>query len=147
MSRRTEQGLSFFRFILLVGIIAAGVYLWRPDLLELDGISIDTPTNLVLGKGTTAITDLREIHKALVWYGLEFDNYPSEAQGLGELVDNPQRPFLKDKKTLIDPWGQPYRYSYPGTHELFDVYTLGADGRPGGEGENKDLGNWQFTRK
>ena len=41
-----------------------------------------------------------------------------------------------------DPWGRPYLYLRPGTHGDIDVFTYGADGKPGGEGEDADVGNW-----
>ena len=41
-----------------------------------------------------------------------------------------------------DPWGNPYQYLNPGNNGEIDIYTLGADGRPGGEGINADIGNW-----
>ena len=45
-----------------------------------------------------------------------------------------------------DPWGNDYQYTSPGTHvKDYDLYTLGADGQPGGEGNDADIGNWNMT--
>jgi len=52
-------------------------------------------------------------------------------------------PYLKQgREMLVDPWGNPYQYRQPGEHGSFDLYSHGADGEPGGEGENADVTNW-----
>ena len=43
-----------------------------------------------------------------------------------------------------DPWGNPYLYLNPGNNGEIDIYTLGRDGRPGGEGIDADIGNWNL---
>ena len=83
-------------------------------------------------------------------YRLELMAYPATAQGLDALVKAPAglarperyRPGGYIRRLPADPWGNPYQYRYPGQHGRFDVYSLGADGQEGGEGENADLGNW-----
>jgi general secretion pathway protein G len=52
-----------------------------------------------------------------------------------------QGPYLR-KEVPVDPWGQPYQYAQPGEHGEFDILSLGKDGKPGGEGEAADIGNW-----
>lgn len=52
-------------------------------------------------------------------------------------------PYLQSRSVPKDPWGRPYQYVQPGQHGEFDVYSLGADGKPGGEGEAADVGNWE----
>jgi general secretion pathway protein G len=52
-------------------------------------------------------------------------------------------PYLKKDKVPLDPWGAPYIYRYPGKHGPFDIITLGADKREGGEGEDQDIASWQ----
>jgi general secretion pathway protein G len=51
-------------------------------------------------------------------------------------------PYVKKAASLVDTWGQPYRYRHPGQHGEYDVYTLGADDKEGGEGDASDIGNW-----
>ena len=51
-------------------------------------------------------------------------------------------PYVNSPELPKDPWANTYHYLYPGQHGEFDVYTYGADGQPGGEGINADLGNW-----
>ena len=47
------------------------------------------------------------------------------------------------KKMSVDPWGNPYEYRNPGERGAVDIFSLGADGEPGGEDQNADIGNWQ----
>ena len=51
-------------------------------------------------------------------------------------------PYLKNRDSLTDPWGRPYQYRAPGDHGEYDLWSLGGDGRPGGEGENADVASW-----
>ncbi len=96
--------------------------------------------------------DIRAIESALNLYKLDNFYYPSTQQGLEALVNPPSGdPPAKNWKSggyiprmPKDPWGNPYRYLSPGTHSEIDVFTLGADGRPGGEGPEADMGNWDL---
>ena len=93
-----------------------------------------------LSKGTTekAKIDISTLDQGLEMYKLQNLRYPDPSEGLQALVD-------KDviKKLPKDPWGRPYRYAMPGQHGAVDIYSLGADGAEGGEGDNADIGNWQ----
>jgi general secretion pathway protein G len=99
---------------------------------------------------TKAKQDIRAIESALSLYKLDNYNYPSTDQGLEALVKkpagSPQPANWKNGGYLdrlpIDPWGHPYRYLSPGVHGDVDIYSLGADGQPGGQGINSDIGNW-----
>ncbi|EGI75911.1 general secretion pathway protein G [Hylemonella gracilis ATCC 19624] len=98
---------------------------------------------------TAARTDVNNIKQALKLYRLDNQRYPSAEQGLAALVNRPEtgpaavnwRRYLD--KLPPDPWGRPYRYLNPGMHDDVDVLSLGADGEPGGEGPNADVGSWQ----
>ncbi len=95
--------------------------------------------------------DLRAIGAALDLYKLDNFNYPTTALGLEALVTKPASlprgatwhtgGYLA--KLPVDPWGTVYQYLSPGQHGPYDLYTLGADGTLGGDGANKDLGNWE----
>jgi len=95
--------------------------------------------------------DIRAIESALDLYKLDNYRYPTTDQGLEALVSppssGPEPENYKDggylRKLPEDPWGNPYRYLRPGEHGEFDVYSLGADGAPGGTDENADIGNWE----
>jgi general secretion pathway protein G len=94
--------------------------------------------------------DLASLSAALNMYKLDNNSFPSTEQGLNALISKPGgQPEAANwraggylEKSAIDPWKQPYQYLRPGQHGEFDVYSLGADGKPGGEGENADIGNW-----
>jgi len=86
--------------------------------------------------------------QALDQYRLETGRYPSTEQGLKVLETKPENekrwngPYLK-KKLPLDPWGNAYLYKFPGEHSDYDIYSYGNDGKPGGNGESADIGNWQ----
>ncbi|WP_281301332.1 MULTISPECIES: type II secretion system major pseudopilin GspG [unclassified Iodidimonas] len=97
-----------------------------------------------------ARTDIATLEQAIEMYRLDNLAYPSTEQGLEALLSAPgglNRPERYRtggyiKRLPADPWGNPYLYLYPGERSTFDVFSHGADGRPGGEGQNADLGNW-----
>lgn len=99
--------------------------------------------------------DVRALVTALNLYKLDNYVYPSTEQGLEALVRRPsgQPPAPNWKQAGYvdslprDPWGREYLYLNPGAHTEIDVYTLGADGEPGGEGVNADIGNWNLDQR
>ncbi|MDZ7754526.1 MAG: type II secretion system major pseudopilin GspG [Gammaproteobacteria bacterium] len=101
---------------------------------------------------TKAQHDIRALGSALNLYKLDNFHYPSTDQGLEALVTQPGgSPEARNWKSggymdnvPKDPWGNEYLYLSPGEHGDFDLYTLGADNRPGGEGVNADIGNWNI---
>jgi len=99
-------------------------------------------------KSKTAIVQIAEIEKALEIYALDVGRFPSTAQGLQALVQAPSGatgwngPYVKGGVPL-DPWGNPYHYAYPGAGGGLEIISYGADGAPGGEGENADVRNTQ----
>lgn len=100
---------------------------------------------------TKAQADISNLENALEQYSLDLYTYPSTDQGLAALSSPPAgidatlyRPGGYIRRVQNDPWGNPYQYAFPGTRSggRFDVFSLGADGQPGGEGNNADIGNW-----
>jgi general secretion pathway protein G len=95
----------------------------------------------------TATAQIDALGKALDQYRLDTGRYPSSAQGLDALFNRPADeprwwgPYLR-KAAPADPWGRPYQYKSPGQHGDFDLFTLGKDGREGGDGENQDITSW-----
>jgi general secretion pathway protein G len=85
-----------------------------------------------------AKADVALLDQGLEMYKLNALAYPGGGEGLQALV---AKGVIK--KLPNDPWGRPYRYAIPGQHGAVDVYSLGADGAEGGEGDNADIGNWQ----
>ena len=124
--------------IVILGILAALVVprvLSRPDE----------------ARAVAAKQDLAVISQALKLYRLDNQRYPSAEQGLGALVTKPESAPLPSnwkpggylERLPKDPWGNAYVYVNPGLHGEIDVLSLGADGKPGGEGLDADLGSWQ----
>lgn len=95
--------------------------------------------------------DFKAIETALKIYRLDNYVYPTTEQGLQALVEksslDPEPRNFKDGGYLqelpLDPWGRAYLYLSPGEHGEVDIYSLGADGLSGGEGQNADIGNWK----
>jgi general secretion pathway protein G len=94
--------------------------------------------------------DINTLMEALNMYHLDNNAYPTTEQGLQSLVVKPTtQPIPGNWKTYIsnlpkDPWGHDYQYLNPGVHGEIDVFSLGADGAPGGEGNNADIGSWNM---
>ena len=96
-----------------------------------------------------ARTDVNNLNQALKLYKLDNQRLPSTDQGLQALIIKPTAaPVPANWKAYLDklpndPWGRPYQYLNPGVKGEVDVMSLGADGQPGGEGRNADIGSWQ----
>ncbi len=97
-----------------------------------------------------AKADISTLEQALDTYRLEMLAYPTTDQGLAALTQLPAGAPRADRyrdggyirRLPEDPWGNPYQYAYPGERGRFDVYSFGADGAKGGEGDDADFGNW-----
>lgn len=96
--------------------------------------------------------DIAALTQALKLYRLDTKRYPTTEQGLQALVARPGQAPVPDnwkaggyvEKLPLDPWGKPYQYLNPGLHGEIDVFSYGADGIPGGEGFDADVGNWSL---
>jgi general secretion pathway protein G len=101
-------------------------------------------------RAIAAKQDIASLMQALKLYRLDNQRYPSTEQGLQALVVRPtSAPLAPNWKTggyverlPKDPWGNPYQYLNPGLHGELDVFSLAADGAPGGEGNDADIGSW-----
>jgi general secretion pathway protein G len=100
---------------------------------------------------TKARADIANLENALEQYSLDLYTYPTQEQGLAALAAPPPgvdmglyRPGGYIRRVQNDPWGNPYQYIIPGTRSggRYDLFSFGADGRPGGEGPDGDIGNW-----
>jgi len=125
--------------VIIIGILAAIV---APNVIgRVDDAQV-----------TKAKAEISNIENALKFYRLDNFTYPSTEQGLEALVTKPADPNIRNwkeggylPKLPNDPWGNPYLYLNPGNQGEIDVYTLGRDGRPGGEGIDADIGNWNLN--
>lgn len=101
-------------------------------------------------RAAAAKHDIAALMQSLKLYRLDNGRYPTSEQGLQALVARPQaqpappnwKPYLD--KLPKDPWGNPYQYLNPGVNGEIDVFSLGADGQPGGTGADGDIGSWQL---
>lgn len=100
-------------------------------------------------RADAAAVQINRLSSILDLYALEVGRYPTSDEGLQALVEKPSGasdrwngPYLRKADSLTDPWGNPYEYRAPGEHGAFDLYSLGADGSPGGEGEEADVTSW-----
>lgn len=139
-SLRAARGFTLMEVLVVVvilGILAAVV---APKFLDKPGEA----------RQIKARSDIQALSTALNMYKLDNFNYPSTNQGLEALVSKPGGlPEARNWKAggyidrlPKDPWGRDYVYLSPGQHGDFDLYTLGGDGRPGGEGEDADVASW-----
>lgn len=99
-------------------------------------------------KTKTAALQIADIDKALELYKLDVGRFPTNEEGLEALIKRPGTaaptwagPYLKSGSVPTDPWGRPYRYANPGANGGLEILSLGADGAPGGDGENADVRN------
>jgi general secretion pathway protein G len=137
---KSNRGFTLIEIMVVVVILGTLAAVILPRIM-------DQPDKARVAK---AHQDLRTIATALDLYKLDNFNYPSTAQGLQALVTapsgDPPAPNWKAggylPSTPMDPWNHPYQYAYPGSHGEYDLYSLGADGKPGGDGLNADIGNW-----
>lgn len=141
-SKRLSDGFTMIELIVVIAIIAilttyaAGKFLGRTDD----------------AKKTKLKHDIQTISNALNLYRVDNHAYPSTDQGLEALITMPSgEPEPTNwqaggylERLPKDPWDQPYYYLNPGEHGEIDIYSLGQDKRPGGEGMNADVGNWNL---
>lgn len=103
----------------------------------------------VVGKSEAkaAKAQIDAFEKALVAYRLDVGTFPTTQQGLPALVQAPSAaarwagPYLS-KSVPNDPWGRPYGYRFPGSHGVYDIWSLGRDGQLGGQGDDADIASW-----
>jgi general secretion pathway protein G len=132
-SSRRQRGFTILE-IVIVFILLAGIMAFvGPKIFEQMGRA----------KSSEARIRILQLAGQVEMYRLEVGRYPENLQALVRQppgVDKWNGPYAKDPD-LKDAWGNDYRYSVPGQGKAFDLISLGADGRDGGEGENKDVSN------
>jgi general secretion pathway protein G len=106
------------------------------------------------GRATAAKAQISNLESVLELYRMDNARFPTTEQGLEALVvrpssspeprNYPEGGYMTKKVIPLDPWQNPYQYESPGQHnrESYDLWTYGADGTPGGDGVNADIGNW-----
>ena len=132
---RTNKGFTLLELLVVIVIIGLLAGYVAPRYFSQVGRS----------EVQVARAQIESLEKALDQFRLDTRHYPSAEQGLDALVIKPANeanwtgPYLK-KAVPTDPWGRPYVYRVPGTKGEFDLYSYGKDGKPGGTGEDADIG-------
>jgi general secretion pathway protein G len=96
----------------------------------------------------TAKVQIESLSTSLELFKMDVGRYPNQREGLAALVTRPGNaakwngPYLQKDKVPADPWGQAYGYRYPGRGGRFEIWSLGADGQEGGQGEDQDVASW-----
>ncbi|MEM6363399.1 MAG: type II secretion system major pseudopilin GspG [Planctomycetota bacterium] len=128
--RYCQQGFSLVELIVVMVIIG----------LLSSLVAVQTRSYLIASKQNAARAEIATIVSALESFYADQSRYPSYEEGLAILASGTDRfPDGFIKKLPEDPWGNPYEYILPGTSGPFEVISLGADGREGGEGGDADL--------
>lgn len=138
-SQRASRQLGFSLIEIMVVVVIMGIMaaLIVPNLM-------DRPDQ---ARTVAARQDIGALMQALKLYRLDHGRYPTSEQGLEALVGVPNAGQTKPQRSYMDhlpndPWGTPYQYLNPGVHGEIDIFSLGADTLPGGDGNDADIGSW-----
>ena len=135
-ARKSLRGFTLIELLAVLAILTLLAGLVGPRVLnQLGG-----------AKSKTAGVQIADLDKSLELFKLDGGRYPTTEEGLNALVTKPGNvngwtgPYLKGG-VPTDPWGKPYKYANPGANGGLEIISLGADGAPGGDGENADVRN------
>lgn len=134
---RSQDGFTLIELLIVVIILGILAGVVGPRLFGRVGQS----------KQAAARVQIELLGTALDQFKLDVGRYPTTQEGLQALQHNPgnvagwEGPYLK-KEVPRDPWGNPYQYRSPGEHGEYDLFSLGSDGAPGGDGEAADVTSW-----
>jgi general secretion pathway protein G len=137
--RAREAGFTLVEVLVVMVIIVMLASLVAPRVIGYIGGS----------KTKSAKIQIESLSTAVGLFKLDTGRYPSQQEGLGVLIERPTNvrgwngPYLQKDFVPQDPWGYSYRYRIPGEYGDFDIFSLGADDREGGNGEDQDVTNWR----
>ena len=148
IKRYVEQGFTLLEILIVITILGILASLVAVKLMDRPGEA----------RALKAQLDIKTLENALKLYKLDSAFYPSTEQGLRALVETPsvgtipkkwrEGGYLEKGVVPKDPWENDYLYLSPGTHNPdFDLWSYGADGEEGGEGENADITNWSVKKE
>jgi general secretion pathway protein G len=136
-SNRRTRGFTLLELVIVLALIGGLLAMVGPRIYQM------------LGRANSeqAKVKMAQVSGALELYKLDNGRYPTSSEGLVSLVKAPSGasnwngPYLKDETHLKDPWMRDFKYVSPGEKVGFDLVSLGADGKEGGDGENRDIHN------
>jgi general secretion pathway protein G len=142
MGRAVQRGFTLIEIMVVVVIMGILAALVVPKLM---GRADDA-------RMTAAKQDIASMMQALKLYRLDNQRYPTTEQGLQALVQRPTSGPAANgwksggyiEKLPKDPWGGQYQYMSPGVKSEVDIFSFGADGQPGGAGNDADIGSWDL---
>jgi general secretion pathway protein G len=132
-----DAGFTLLELLVALGIIVLIATIAAPQALRYMGKA----------RTETARAQVSALSTALELYALDNGGFPSQQAGLQALLAAPANaarwrgPYIKRASGLVDPWGRPYGYRFPGRNNQPDVYTLGRDNAVGGADEDQDVAN------
>lgn len=135
----TEEGFTLMELLVVMLVLGLLTSIAVPQVVKY----------LDRAKTDTARLQIEALSANLDFFKIDVGHYPSEEEGLRALVEKPSDakkwfgPYIKKASSLIDPWGEAYVYKFPGEHGIFDITSLGADKKEGGENENEDVVSWE----
>ena len=138
-ARSPEAGFTLLELLVVLAIMGLLAAIIAPQVLRYLGSS----------RSQSAKIQIQNIDTALQLFRLDVGRFPTTGEGLAALVTAPQAvanwngPYLQKASALNDPWQRPYGYANPGKHGEADVFSLGSDGAEGGDGDARDVGNWE----
>jgi general secretion pathway protein G len=134
--RQRQKGFTLIELLVVLAILTLLAGLVGPRVLgQLGG-----------AKSKTAGVQIADLEKSLELFKLDVGRFPTSEEGLAGLSAKPANatgwngPYIKGN-VPNDPWGKPYKYTSPVANGGAEIVSLGADGAPGGEGENADIRN------
>ena len=133
MHKKASQAFTLIEIMVVLIIIAIMASFIVPSV-------INRPDEARL---TKVKNDIMALEGALDLYKLDNGRYPSNSEGLKILINEKENTYLK--RLPLDPWGNAYQFDNPGKNNKIDIYSYGADRKPGGSGIDKDIGNWNLN--
>ena len=136
--RRSQAGFTLIELLVVLVILGLIIGIVAPRAVNF----------LSRAKSDVAKIQIESFATALDLFHLDVGRYPAGQEGLGALIVAPNAaaswngPYVRADEIPLDPWQRPYRYEAPGENgKPYRLLSLGADGQPGGEGEDADISN------